>query len=63
MGFPPARRLMCSLRASTVLGRASGYGCLTITAMGEIRFWRNPAGPAGANINININIGMCDFIV
>ena len=53
--MPSARRLVCSPWASTWLGRASGYGCHTITAMAVIRS-QDPAGSADADINININI-------
>ena len=53
-GVPPAQRLVCSPRASTRLGCASGYGCHIITAMRVIRS-QDPAGSADADINININ--------
>ena len=53
--MPPARRLVCSPGASTWLGRASGYGCHTVIAIG-VRWSQDPAGSADADINININI-------
>ena len=53
-GVPPARRLVCSSRASTWPGRASGYGCHIITAM-NVKWSKDPAGSADADINININ--------
>ena len=37
-----------------MLGRASGYGCQTITAMGVMRS-ADPAGSANADVHININ--------
>ena len=51
----PTRRLVCSLRASTWLGRALGYGCHSVIAI-AVSWSNDPAGSADADINININI-------
>ena len=51
----PARRPVCSLWASTGLGRASGYGCHSVIAI-AVSWSNDPAGSADADINININI-------